>query len=104
MKLARTILVSALVIVGVFVSVGITSSRAENKKMDLPDPLKTLDGKKVTSSAIWRSKRRPEILELFRKHVYGRAPVGRPKNLKFKVEDVAKDALGGIATRKLVRA
>ncbi|MBL7219943.1 MAG: acetylxylan esterase [Phycisphaerae bacterium] len=71
--------------------------------MDLPDPLKTLDGKKVTSAEIWRAKRRPEILELFRKHVYGRAPVGRPENMKFKVEEVAKDALGGVATRKLVR-
>ncbi|MDP6546899.1 MAG: acetylxylan esterase [Phycisphaerae bacterium] len=104
MKLAKMILVSTLVIVGVLVSVGITRSSSENKKMDLPDPLKTLDGKKVASAEIWRAKRRPEILELFRKHVYGRAPVGRPKNMKFKVEEVAKDAFGGLATRKLVRA
>jgi hypothetical protein len=103
MKLAKTILITVTVIVGVFVSVGITRSSSENKKMDLPDPLKTLDGKKVTSVEIWREKRRPEILELFRKHVYGRAPVGRPKNLKFKVEDVAKNALGGTATRKHIR-
>jgi len=103
MKLARMIPLAALAIVSVFVSAGITRTSSENKKMDLPDPLKTLDGRKVTSTKIWRAKRRPEILELFRKHVYGRAPVGRPKNLEFKVEKVEKNALGGTATRKRVR-
>ena len=41
---------------------------------DLPDPLTTLDGKRVRDKKTWRKQRRPEILKLFEKHVYGRAP------------------------------
>ncbi len=35
--------------------------------------------------AAWQQQRRPELLEAFRQHVYGRAPVGRPKDLSFAV-------------------
>ena len=68
----------------------------------LPDPLVMSDGTTVTDARKWRSKRRPEILELFRTHVYGRSPVGRPKNMTFEVFDLERKALGGSATRKQV--
>ncbi len=68
----------------------------------LPDPLTMLDGTKVTSPEMWLTKRRPEILELFRRHVYGRAPLGRPPRLRFEVFDLERNALGGKATRKQV--
>ena len=47
----------------------------------LPDPLTTTNGAKVTSVDLWRQTRRPEILELFRTHVYGRMPV-KPSELR----------------------
>jgi len=68
----------------------------------LPDPLVTADGTKVTSAEMWRRRRRPEILELFRKYVYGRAPVGRPKKMTFRVFDLEHNALNGQATRKQI--
>jgi len=68
----------------------------------LPDPLDMSDGTKVTDARKWRQKRRPEILELFRTHVYGRSPVGRPGNMTFEVFDLERKALGGSATRKQV--
>jgi hypothetical protein len=68
----------------------------------LPDPLVMADGTKVYSAEMWRTKRRPEILELFRKYVYGRAPVGRPKGMTFEVFDLDRKALNGTATRKQV--
>jgi len=71
--------------------------------LKLPDPLKLANGKKVTSAEVWKQKRRPEVLELFRANVYGRAPVGKPRTLKFKT-DVTKNSLGGIAVRKQVTA
>jgi len=71
-------------------------------KYTLPDPLVMLDGTKVTSVDIWRTGRRPEILELFRKHMYGRAPLGRPKDMTFKVFDHDRKALDGKAIRKQV--
>jgi dienelactone hydrolase len=72
-------------------------------ELQLPDPLLTQGGERVTTAAAWQTTRRPEVLELFRKHVYGRAPVGRPTELKFEVIDSAKDAMDGKATRKQVK-
>jgi len=38
----------------------------------LPDALVTQGGGRVTTPDMWRAARRPELLELFRQHVYGR--------------------------------
>jgi len=70
-------------------------------KYTLPDPLVMQNGKRVADAEAWRTKRRPEILELFRTHVYGRAPA-RPKAMTFKVFETDAKALGGKATRKQV--
>jgi len=69
----------------------------------LPDPLLMSDGTQVTDAQTWKTKRRREVLELFRTYVYGRAPVGRPKNMTFKVFDLEQGALNGLATRKQVK-
>ena len=71
-------------------------------KYSLPDPLVMADGTKVTDAQTWRIIRRAEILELFRTHVYGRSPIGRPKNMTFEVFDLERQALAGLATRKQV--
>ncbi len=67
----------------------------------LPDPLSMEDGRTVTRARQWERRRRAEILELFREHVYGRSP-GRPAGMRF--EEVERDpgAFGGRATRKQV--
>jgi hypothetical protein len=57
----------------------------------LPDPLITLDGKKVTDVNTWNQKRRPEILKLFETHVYGRTMVGRPDDMTWKATQVKDD-------------
>src|SRR5690349_13698972 len=71
----------------------------------LPDPLTMVDGARVKTADDWKTKRRPEILELYRKHMFGRSP-GRPEGLKFEVKSTKADALDGLATRKeiLIRA
>jgi hypothetical protein len=66
----------------------------------LPDPLVAADGTQVTKQT-WPA-RRAEILERFRQHVYGRAPVGRPANIAFKTLDENPRDLDGRATRRLV--
>ena len=45
-----------------------------NPYPDLPDPLTTSDGQKVTTPEMWWNKRRPEIVEMYSKYVYGRVP------------------------------
>ena len=49
----------------------------------LPGLLVMCNGTQVTDARTWQTKRRPEILELFRKHVYGRAPVDQPKETTY---------------------
>lgn len=69
----------------------------------LPDPLRMEDGRRVTSAEMWRKERRPELLRLFEREVYGRAP-GRPAALRFALLSEDKQALGGKATRREVAA
>ncbi|MEY3898401.1 MAG: hypothetical protein RLZZ214_3923, partial [Verrucomicrobiota bacterium] len=40
----------------------------------LADPLVAMDGAKITTAAEWRGKRRPELLEMFAREMYGRSP------------------------------
>lgn len=68
----------------------------------LPDALTTGAGNKVTTPAEWQKTRRPEILELFRENIYGRAPIGRPDTLRFDVKEIDKNAMDGKATLKRV--
>ena len=68
----------------------------------LPDPLVMASGEKVIDARMWREKRRPELLQLFEKYVFGRTPAGRPGELRFEIVDNARDALGGKATRRQI--
>ena len=46
---------------------------------NVPDPLTTNDGQKVTTAKMWLDVRRPELVEMFSKYVYGRVPANVPK-------------------------
>ena len=45
----------------------------------IPDPLTSNDGTAVTTPEQWWKKRRPEIVEMYSKYVYGRVPASVPK-------------------------
>lgn len=68
----------------------------------LPDPLVTNAGAPVRTAAAWQAQRRPELLELFAREVYGRTPSGRPVAWRAEVTSVDRRALDGKATRKEV--
>ena len=68
----------------------------------LPDPLVFNSGKAVTSAKQWMSKRRGEVLELFRNEVYGRQPKDAPRLYSEELER-SENALGGIAIRRQIR-
>jgi hypothetical protein len=74
---------------------------AKVPKYELPDPLILSDGTRVADARTWFEKRRPEILALFEKLMYGRSP-GRPEQMSYELTDVDRDALGGRATRKQI--
>jgi hypothetical protein len=63
-----------------------------------PDPLVALDGTRITTPEQWREKRRPELIGLFTRQMYGRQP-GRPAAMVTEVFDRTPTALGGKATR-----
>jgi hypothetical protein len=67
----------------------------------LPDVLKATDGKNITTADDWQKTRRPEVLELFRKYVYGRVPA-TPYQKSFKVVNQDANAMNGAATLKQV--
>ena len=70
--------------------------------LSLPDPLTTLAGDRVTTAEQWQQTRRPEVLDLFRTHVYGHTPVARPDTLRFELKQTDANAMDGMATLKMV--
>ena len=62
-----------------------------------PDPLVTIAGQTVETAEQWRHIRRPEILEQFRRHMYGRAPAAPTVQVEAVTEALAFD---GKARRK----
>jgi dienelactone hydrolase len=69
---------------------------------ELPDPLVLDSGQAVRTVKEWEEQRRPELLELFRTQVYGRAPIGRPDDLSFRLIEEDRNAIGGKATLKRI--
>lgn len=68
---------------------------------ELPDLLLGADGTRIEDAAAWEARRRPELLELFREHMFGRMP-GRPEGMHWRILDDAP-ALGGLARRRQIR-
>jgi hypothetical protein len=60
---------------------------------DLPDPLTLDNGTKVTTAKMWWDQRRPEIVEMYEKNVYGFVPQGVPK-VKWIVNIVDREMIG----------
>jgi len=69
--------------------------------LNLPDPLICTDGTAVKSAQDWSYKRRPELLDLFSEHMFGKMPED-PGPIHVDVID--KDiAMEGRATRKMIQ-
>jgi hypothetical protein len=67
----------------------------------LPDMFIANNGMKINSAELWNTIRRKEILELFRKNVYGRIPE-TPYKENFEVVKLDKNAVEGKATEKVI--
>jgi len=50
-----------------------------NPYPNIPDPLTLNDGRRVTTAKMWFDERRPELVEMLSKYVYGRVPANVPK-------------------------
>ena len=76
---------------------GAIADEALVPRFALPEALRTEDGAAVASADAWHARRRPELLELFREHVYGRTPAA-PVAARHTVLSSAV-ALDGLAVR-----
>lgn len=103
MKIFRRPLVPVYLLVTLLACLGSLTSPARQSGAGntLPDPLVFNDGSRVASPEQWHDRRRAELLELFEREMYGRAPA-KPANLKFIVFDDDPQALGGLATRRQI--
>ena len=75
---------------------------AKVPRYELPDPLTMASGEPVADAATWTEVRRPEILQLFKTHVFGEMPGPLPVTRFLTTEE--GEALGGRALRRQVRA
>lgn len=69
----------------------------------LPDPLRLNDREIVTTPEMWRNERRPEIVELFDREVYGRVPENTP-DVDWEVVETLSETLAEVPviTKRLV--
>jgi hypothetical protein len=58
-----------------------------------PDPLTLANGSKVKTANDWTAKRRPELVELFEREIFGRIPATAPK-VSWAVQMVDHESLG----------
>jgi hypothetical protein len=59
-----------------------------------PDLMTMADGRPVTSATMWRQRRRPELVDLFEREVYGRIPAGVP-GVTWRVANADHEYFGG---------
>lgn len=69
----------------------------------LPDPLTLANGKPVKTAKDWWKKRRPELVELFDREIYGRTPLVTPA-VKWEVKSTANEKVADqeVVVRKVI--
>jgi hypothetical protein len=74
-----------------------------NPYPNLPDPLLLANGKAVKDAKTWWKKRRPELVEIYDREIYGRTPKKLPK-VTWSVKESREEMVGGkpMLFRKLV--
>jgi len=60
----------------------------------LPDPLKLANGSQVKTAGDWWKKRRPELVEIYDREIYGRMPATVP-GVSWSVKESREEVVGG---------
>ena len=72
-----------------------------NPYPNLPDPLILNNGQKVTTAEMWWKLRRPEIVELFDREIYGRPPKDTPA-VNWEVTGITNEKNGEFPVRPII--
>ncbi len=78
---------------------GFNYDEANVPEFELPDVLTAKDGTKITTADQWTQKRRPEILELFQQHVFGKQPE-KLSQIRSRLRSRSSEAANGKAIRR----
>lgn len=73
------------------------------KPENVPELLRTFDGREIVTAAQWETIRAPELLKEFQNEEYGRRPVERPADLVFSAEAPDSEMFDGKAVLKRIR-
>ncbi len=72
---------------------------------ELPDPLVTIEGNRITTQEEWLNIRRPQIMGMFASTIYGRVPEPEtPIEVDYEMLSEDNEFFDGRATRKLILA
>jgi len=82
---------------------GVNFDESRVPKYQLPDPLVSKDGQQIKTTHDWTTKRRPELLQLFRENIYGIRPTTAYK-VEYKEVGRRENAFGIGATARQIRA
>lgn len=77
------------------------SDESKVRAYTLPDPLRMEDGREVVSAALWEQERKPELIELFEREMFGRIPVQVPEVRWEVVSEL--DTVAGIHPMRQIR-
>ena len=102
-SLAAALLAAALAVPAFAANTpGFNYDESKVRAYTLPDPLVRNNGTPVRDAETWRRERRPELLEIYAREIFGRTPGGKPAGLHEAVTSVDRAALDGKAVRKEV--
>jgi hypothetical protein len=82
---------------------GLNFDESRVPKYQLPDPLVLNDGRPVKTRHEWTTKRRPELLQMFRENIYGIRPTTKYK-VEYKEVGRRENVFGIGATARQIRA
>lgn len=84
-----------------YAATGHVSNYDESKvgSYTLPDPLVLLSGEPVRDADTWRTRRRPEIMGLYEREIFGRVPASAPA-VTWETVATTSGELDGLAVRK----
>lgn len=113
MKFTQSILGIALLLLNSMQIIGqskewgreVIYSESQVPKFDLPNPLVTVEGERITSEEAWMNVRRPQIMSMLATTIYGRVPTPEtPIKTTFEELEVNPNFFDGRCTRKLIEA
>jgi len=97
-----TYLILCFVVTSIYAQQNVNYDESKVPAYTLPEQLKCQNGKMVTTAEEWEKLRRPELLELFASHVYGRTPT-ESIDVSHEILIENPEALGGKATCRQVK-